>query len=108
MNSTRSPARSPDAVTLECDGESVIYHFRTGEVHRLDRIGSIVWNLLDGQTTVDELVPDLAAAFDVDSEVVLGHVGHLLDELSRASLLAAGSVPLPPSHPRLLTNPPSP
>ena len=108
MKSTQSPSRSTDAVTLEFGGEAVIYHLRTGEVHRLDRIGSIIWNLLDGQTPFGELVPDLAAAFNVDPDVVLGHVELLLDQLGRAFLLAAGPAPPSPSHPRLLSNPPSP
>lgn len=104
----RAPARAAGAVTLEFDGEAVIYHLQTGEVHRLDRVGSIVWQFVDGQTTVDELVPDLAGAFGVEPGEVRGNVEDLLARLADASLLAGGRVPSPRSGPVLLTNPPSP
>jgi PqqD family protein of HPr-rel-A system len=107
MNQT-PPARAPEAVTVPLDGGTVLYHRRTGEVHRLDAVGSIVWQFLDGQNTVDELVADLAVAFEVDPGVVRGDIGNLLVRLRRAGLLADGAKPEVLTGPRLLTNPPSP
>jgi hypothetical protein len=102
------PCASAEAVTVELDGEALIYHLGTGEVHRLDRVGAIVWQLLDGQTPVDVLVADLAAAFNVDPGVVRGDVEELLDRLGQAFLLADEPAPYARPHPLLLTNPPSP
>lgn len=103
-----APARAETAVTLELDGEILVYLPATRDVHRLDRIGALVWNLLDGRATVDELVSDLAAAFEVDQDMVRGHVADLLHQLGAAFLLAGGPGPPPAVHPQLLTNPPSP
>lgn len=108
MNVQGAPARAVEAVSLEVEGETLVYQRQTGEVHRLDPVGAIVWRLLDGQSTVDELVDDLAAAFEVDAGVVRGDVGALLARLEEARLLASGAPHERPDGPVLLTNPPSP
>jgi hypothetical protein len=95
-------------VSVDFDDETIIYHRQTGEVHRLNSVGSIVWRFLDGSTTVDELITDMAAAFEVDPGVVGGQVGDLLERLGRGFLLAGGPEAELRSKPLLLTNPPSP
>lgn len=107
-NTGHAPASSSEARTLQFDGETLIYHLRTGEVHRLDRLGSLIWQFLDGQTAVDELVADLAEAFEADPETIRSHVDELLAKMGQTSLLAGGSAPAERSGPVLLTNPPSP
>ena len=108
MKPNDAPGRSADAVTADFDSEVVIYHRHTGEVHRLDSIGALVWRFLDGRTTVEQLVEDLSTAFGVDPGVVRTDVADLLERLGDASLLAGGPSPAPLTGPRLLTNPPSP
>jgi len=102
------PARALEAVTLEFDGATLVYQQRTGEVHRLDSVGSVVWRVLDGETPVGELVQDLAEAFTVDPAVVRADVTELLAKLEQARLLAGAPDAAPRRGPVLLTNPPSP
>ena len=108
LNSGSAPARAPDVLSIELGGETLLYDATTGAVHRLDQVGSVVWRLLDGDATVEELVGDLAAAFAVDPTVVRADVNDLVAGLEEASLLAGGPGPEPQSSPALLTNPPSP
>jgi len=105
---SRVPTRAADVVFLEFDGEALVYHVRTGAVHRLDRIGSVVWHLLDGEASVAELVNDLSAAFAVEPNVVRDDVLDLLERLDQAFLLVDGPAPDRPVEPSLLINPPSP
>jgi PqqD family protein of HPr-rel-A system len=108
MKADPAPAHAAEAVTIDFDGETLVYHRVTGEVHRLDPVGSIVWRVLDGRTTVDELATDLSASFGVDPIVVRADVADLLERLRRVFLLADGPPPEPPVEPVLLANPPSP
>lgn len=108
MRSASLPARGVEAVTLDVDGETLIYHRRTGEVHRLDSVGSLIWRFLDGQTAAEELVHDLSEAFAVEPEVVRSDVDDLLKQLGQAFLLADQPSPPPRPGPLHLTNPPSP
>ena len=102
------PAHAPETITLEVDGEMILYQRRTGAVHRLDPVGSVVWRFLDGKTAVDDLVGDLSDAFATDADVVRDGVDSLLAQLTEASLLAGGPIFEPATEPALLTNPPSP
>ena len=108
MSPADAPARSPEAVTLPFDGHTIVYHRATGEVHRLDAVGSIVWQFLDGQTTVESLTADLADAFQAGRAQGGADVTALLDRLERLSLLEGGPSPEPRTGPVVLTNPPSP
>lgn len=106
--SAYAPARADGAATLEFGGETLVYQPQSGEVHRLDPVGAIVWRVLDGQATIDELVADLAGAFEADPDVVHRDVEALLEKLRRGFLLADGPAPEPNPEPILLANPPSP
>jgi hypothetical protein len=96
-------------ISLEFGGETLLYHTTARVVHRLDPVASIVWRLLDGGVSVDDLVGDLATAFAADPLVVRNDLNKLLERLETASLLAGGQVPKRPGgEPAVLTNPPSP
>lgn len=104
----RAPARASDVFSVEIAGETLLYRVASGAVHRLDRIGSVVWRFLDGETMVDDLVNDLAAAFGVDPATVQADVDELLEGLERACLLAGEPSPEQRIEPARLTNPPGP
>jgi hypothetical protein len=93
--------------------EAVVFCFPTTTVHRLDPIGSLIWQCLDGATTVDELTLDLADAFATDRAAVAADVVGLLEKLIDAGAVVlsdGGPSPsiTPDDAPRVLTNPPSP
>lgn len=110
-----SPRAGVDAADL--DGEVIVFDTDSGELHRLDPIGSVVWRCIDGESTVDDLVADLAAAFSVDPVTVRVDVISLTESLLEAGLLsraegdhtaAPTAAATPDPWPRVLTNPPSP
>jgi len=76
-----------DVVSVEIDGEAVIYDERRMTTHLLSATGSIVWGLLDGETRLDELSAELAEAFEVGQEEVLVDVVQLVRELGQRGLL---------------------
>lgn len=105
-------AARPVAAPVEeadLDGELVLYNPVDHRIHHLDRIGSIVWQLLDGQATIGELIDDLAAAFGSPRSVVEQDVGALIAELHSEGLLVNTSSgrfePYPADH---LSDPPNP
>lgn len=108
MKPARAPAPAAEAVTVRMGDEVLVYHRQTGQVHRLDPIGAIVWQYLDGETTIEALAGDLASAFGADPGVVQRDVVQLLGRLGQAFLLAEGPRPGPISEPHVLANPPSP
>ena len=83
----RGPCRRDDLGIASFDGETVIYDLTDASAHVLNRSGALVWELLDGNTTLDELASEVATVFDTDLEVVRGDVRHIVTELERKGLL---------------------
>jgi DNA-binding transcriptional ArsR family regulator len=79
------------APSREIDGEIVILNPATGAVTHLDRLGTMIWHLLDQSTTVQQLVDDLSTAFEVAPPTVERDLRVFLGALADAGLLDAAT-----------------
>ena len=86
----------PDVVGVEIDGEAVMVDGATGAVRHLDPIGSIVWQCLDGASSIEDISKDLAAGFKADPTVVTNDVLELVRTLGRQGLLEGVEPDRPP------------
>ena len=59
----------------------VLHRHETDAVALLDPLAGVIWRLLDGSAPTDELVDDLADAFDHPVDTVRADVNRLLDQL---------------------------
>lgn len=79
-----APARGAAVYTVEIEGEAVILDESNDRLHLLNPSAALVWAIIDGDATVDELASELAADFAVTPDAalvdVLGIVGRLSDE----------------------------
>ena len=87
------PRPADGLVTYEVDDELLILDPRVDRLHQLDRLGTIIWSVLDGEATVDELVEDLADAFGVEPDLVRHDLGELLRDLDGLGLLDGSNAP---------------
>lgn len=69
----------------------VIFDPRTAKVHQLDPVGTIVWQLLDGEVTLGELVVDLAEVFKTPEAQVRADLAKLFEDLNEHSLIDSQS-----------------
>lgn len=95
IDGSSTPRRSGGLVSLELDGEVLLLDPRTDGLHHLDRLGTIIWKVLDGEATVDELVDDLADAFATPVDTVRTDLSSLLTTLAAVGLLDGSQ---PPAH----------
>lgn len=79
--------RRLDTLTVEIDGEAIVYDESQEVAHLLSPTAAIVWELLDGRKRLDEIAVDLAEAFDASTEQVLGDVLELVQEFAKRCLL---------------------
>jgi hypothetical protein len=79
--------RRQETLTVEIDGEAIIYDESQEVAHLLSPTAAIVWEQLDGRNRLDEVAVDLAEAFDARTEQVLGDVLELVQEFARRGLL---------------------
>ena len=84
ISSDSCPRRSEDVVWRMIDDEVVILTADGREIHTLNKVGSIIWELADGTRSIIEIVRSIYERFDVDFEVakvdVLEFVAQLVDK----------------------------
>ena len=104
------PSPVPTVHAVEVDGELVLYDSATGRAAHLDAKASLIWQVLDGTVTVDELVGDLSDVFDADPRVVQSDLEAMLAELHELGyLISDRDVDHPPvTTEHVLPDPPSP
>ena len=70
------------------DDGAVIVHCETGYYYTLNATGTFLWELLsEGDRTREELVAELASAFEQDEAAVAVDVQQHLDDLQRENLV---------------------
>lgn len=78
---------SPDVEWVEIDGQVVAWNERTETLHLLDPTAGLVYQLLDGRSSLTEIVLDLAAAFENDLGQVERDVLRLASSLEDMALV---------------------
>ncbi len=84
MNGDRIPVRHPDALEAEVDGQRVLMSPKDYAYFGLVDTGALVWDRIDGETSLDELVIALAAEFGADAEQVRDDVDDFVSALDAA------------------------
>jgi hypothetical protein len=82
-----------EIVSVEIDGELIVYDDEREMAHLLSPTAAIVWELLDGRSRVDEIAADIAEAFDLTTDNALDDVITLVQDLASRGLLEDGSSP---------------
>jgi PqqD family protein of HPr-rel-A system len=82
------PRVREDLTVVELDGEAVIYDDLNGDLHRLNPTATLVFSLLDGSVTVEELARDISKAYGMEDEEVIAQVRELAAQLAASHLLA--------------------
>jgi len=85
--------RNPDFVARKIVDEIVLVPVRgnvgdLASIYTLNPVGAFVWERLDGARTVAEVVGDVTAEFDVDTETATKDVVELLEELGKIETIA--------------------
>jgi hypothetical protein len=76
------PTPSPGVEMVAIGDETVLIDEHTGHIEVVNHTASIVWQCLDGQSSLGEIATDLADVFGVDREVVLTDVLSLVTSLA--------------------------
>ena len=95
MNNQPSVNRSADPLipdpqaTLEQAGsQAVLYDRRSGKAHVLNASAARLWELCDGESTIDEVVARFAAGYDLPGEAVRPDVEKLVASFRELGVLS--------------------
>jgi hypothetical protein len=83
--------RNPQVVYRELAGEggAVLLHLESGAYHGLNETGVLIWSLIDGERTLDELVAELRERLDGAPEDLGAETERFLTDLRERDLLAS-------------------
>lgn len=78
---------TPEQVSSDLAGESVILNLKTGMYFGLNEVGASVWNLLQQPRSVTDICTQILDEYEVDSEQCERDVLTLLNELIESDLI---------------------
>lgn len=79
---------SPEVLFQEVSGETVLLDLSSENYFGLDEIGTRIWELLNGGSSVGEVVDALLEEYDTDRKTLEGDVAELLENLAEAGLIS--------------------
>lgn len=90
--SSKRFAKESDFVTRNIKEETIIVPVKDDvgdldSIYTLNEVGSFVWKLLDGQTSVSEIVDAMCSEYDITTEEAQKDVVGLISSLEKAGLI---------------------
>jgi len=81
-----------NCVTREIAGETIIVPIkgRVGDldsIYTLNEVGTLIWQLIDGQKNINQIVQAVRETYDVESEEVTKDAVDFLSSLENAGLI---------------------
>ncbi len=88
LDASCAPGRGAHVYTVVLDGEAVLLDERENRLHLLNHTATLLWQLYDGLTTLDQLASEISEEIGVAREVVLGDLVAVTRHLAEEGLLA--------------------
>ena len=84
--------KEDNCVTREIAGETIIVPIkgRVGDldsIYTLNEVGTLIWQLIDGQRNIGQIVQSVRQTYDVESEEVTRDTFDFLGSLEEAGLI---------------------
>ena len=83
------PRRRERVLVERVDEETVLLDVDSGSYFALNDVGARIWELCDGERSVDDIVATITAEYDVDTGTARADVAELLSTLAGEQLLAS-------------------
>ena len=85
-------SKEDSCVTREIAGETIIVPIkgRVGDldsIYTLNEVGTLIWQLIDGQRNIGQIVQSVRQTYDVESEEVTRDTFDFLGSLEKAGLI---------------------
>ena len=74
----RPPTRSPDVALQRVGQEAILHDRRNGRAHVINESAARIWDLCDGQASLEEIAIALAASYHIEASVVRGDVAQII------------------------------
>ena len=84
--------KGPDLVARQIAGETIIVPVTSNvaqidSIYTLNEVGSLIWGMIDGRTTADQLANAICDTYEVTREEATKDLGEFLGALEAAGLI---------------------
>ena len=86
-NDMKKVKRNDEAVWRIIDGEVVVLVPQEQALHALTGCGSRVWELIEGETTISEIVQRICAEYEVEPQRVREEINEFVNNLAAVNLV---------------------
>jgi hypothetical protein len=80
--------RGEEVAAKVIDGEAIIINLANGIYYSMDKVGGLIWDLLQVGYDLEEIVVAVTERYDVSREQVQADVQELVEELLRENLVS--------------------
>ncbi|MCB1730392.1 MAG: PqqD family protein [Halieaceae bacterium] len=87
MNLNQTITLSPDVISQEVSGETVLLDLESENYFGLDEVGTRIWQLIKETNDLETIFNTLLAEYDVSEERLLGDLDALLGEIAGLGLV---------------------
>jgi len=86
VDSSSCLRRSPTAAFQSLAGEAVLIHMQTGAYYSLNEVGTVFWEMLDGEASVADCALRIAQEYSAPLAVIQADLLELAQDLLREGL----------------------
>jgi hypothetical protein len=87
LSADTTVAAIPGQISSDLAGEAVILDMRSGVYYGLNEVGAKIWHLVQRPQTIQNIQSAILQEYDVEPDVCLQDIHHLLQDLSAAGLV---------------------
>jgi len=81
--------REEEVASKVIDGEAIIINLANGVYYSMDKVGALVWDLLQAGHTLEEVIVGVTCRYDVTREQAESNVRDLVQELVQENLVVS-------------------
>src|SRR5437762_14213205 len=80
--------RGEEVAAKVIDGEAILINLANGVYYSMDKVGGLIWEMIEGQHTLDEMVEAVTGRYEVGRDRAEADVQRLAAELLQENLVA--------------------
>ncbi len=84
------PSRSPGTASRVVDGEAVIVALKDAEINVANKVGTRIWDLVDGKRSLYDIAGVISDEFEISSEEALQDTIEFVEDLVKRKMLVLG------------------
>lgn len=88
MDLNQTITLSPDVISQEVSGETVILDLNSENYFGLDEVGTRIWQLVEETGNLQQVYDRMLAEYEVDEEQLLEDMGKLILEIEKIGLVS--------------------